>query len=124
MTKTIMLVDDSPTILMSMGAILGRAGYNVAKAASGEEALRELQTGQKPSLIITDLNMGAMNGIDLIRRLRQTPTTRFTPIIMLTTESAMDKRQEARSAGATGWIVKPVQPTDLLAVVKQMVPGA
>ena len=122
--KTVMIVDDSPTILMSMEAILTRAGYGVAKAESGEAALRVLQGGTRPSLVITDLNMHAMNGIELIRSLRQLPATRFTPILMLTTESALDKRQEARSAGATGWIVKPVQPTDLIAVVKQMVPGA
>ncbi len=122
--KTVMVVDDSPTILMSMEAILTRAGYGVVKADSGETALRALQGGGRPNLVITDLNMRAMNGIDLIRSLRQLPHTRFTPILMLTTESALDKRQEARSAGATGWIVKPVQPDDLLAVVRQMVPGA
>ncbi|NML93525.1 response regulator [Novosphingobium olei] len=122
--KTVMIVDDSPTILMSMEAILTRAGYGVLKADSGENALRALQGGGKPNLVITDLNMAAMSGIDLIRNLRQLPQTRFTPIIMLTTESSLDKRQEARSAGATGWIVKPVQPTDLLAVVKHMVPGS
>lgn len=121
--KTVMLVDDSPPILMSMEAILGRAGYGVVKAASGEEALHKLQGGARPNLVITDLNMAAMNGIDLIRAMRQMAVTRFTPILMLTTESAMDRRQEARSAGATGWIVKPVQPADLLAVVRQMVPG-
>lgn len=122
--KTVMVVDDSPTILMSMDAILTRAGYGVVKADSGEAALRALHGGGRPNLVITDLNMHAMNGIDLIRSMRQLPQTRFTPILMLTTESALDKRQEARSAGATGWIVKPVQPDDLIAVVKQMVPGA
>ena len=122
--KTVMIVDDSPTILMSMESILSRAGYCVLKAESGESALQKLQGGGRPNLVITDLNMHAMNGIELIRNLRTLPQTRFTPIIMLTTESSMDKRQEARSAGATGWIVKPVQPTDLLSVVKQMVPGS
>ncbi|MEO0031701.1 MAG: hypothetical protein RIS94_1459 [Pseudomonadota bacterium] len=122
--KTVMIVDDSTTILMSMESILVRAGYGVVKATSGEAAVSTLQQGAKPNLVITDLNMAAMNGIDLIRAMRQMPATRFTPILMLTTESAMDKRQEARAAGATGWIVKPVQPADLLAVVQQMVPGA
>ena len=121
--KTIMIVDDSPTILMSIEAILGRAGYQVAKAACGEDAVAALHKGLRPSLIITDLNMKAMNGIDLIRNVRQMGALRFTPMIMLTTESGMDKRQEARAAGATGWIVKPVQPADLLGVVRQMVPG-
>lgn len=122
--KSVMIVDDSPTILMSMETILSRAGFGVIKARSGEEAVRSLDGGARPSLVITDLNMGAMNGIELIRTMRQMAPTRFTPILMLTTESAMEKRQEARSAGATGWIVKPVQPDDLLAVVKQMVPGS
>lgn len=122
--KSVMIVDDSPTILMSMESMLARAGFGVVKARSGEEAVRTLQDGARPNLVITDLNMAAMNGIELIRAMRQMPGTRFTPILMLTTESAMEKRQEARSAGATGWIVKPVQPDDLLAVVRQMVPGA
>lgn len=122
--KSVMIVDDSPTILMSMESILARAGFGVVKARSGEEAVRTLQGGARPNLVITDLNMAAMNGIELIRTMRQMPGTRFTPMLMLTTESAMEKRQEARSAGATGWIVKPVQPDDLLAVVRQMVPGA
>lgn len=121
--KTVMIVDDSPTILMSMEAILTRAGFGVAKATCGEDALRQLGGAVRPHLIITDLNMAAMNGIELIKAIRGLPTTRFTPVLMLTTESAMDKRQEARAAGATGWIVKPVQPADLLAVVRQMVPG-
>lgn len=122
--KSVMIVDDSPTILMSMESMLARAGFGVVKARSGEEAVRTLQDGARPNLVITDLNMAAMNGIELIRTMRQMPGTRFTPILMLTTESAMEKRQEARSAGATGWIVKPVQPDDLIAVVRQMVPGA
>lgn len=118
--KTVMIVDDSPTILMSMEAILSRAGYGVVKAASGEEAVRTLQTGARPNLVITDLNMNAMNGIDLIRNMRQMPVTRFTPILMLTTESSMDRRQEARTAGATGWIVKPFDPEKLVAAVRRV----
>lgn len=83
--KTVMIVDDSPTILMSMESILSRAGYGVVKASSGEEAVRTLQGGVRPHLVITDLNMHSMNGIELIRNMRQLPSTRFTPILMLTT---------------------------------------
>jgi two-component system chemotaxis response regulator CheY len=119
-----MIVDDSPTMLMSIEGILTRAGIAVIKAASGEEALTKLQKGDKPNLLITDLNMGAMDGIELIRSARKLATLRFTPILMLTTESQQDKRNDAKAAGATGWIVKPVDPENLLKVVRQLVPGA
>ncbi|NBC37419.1 response regulator [Novosphingobium sp. FSY-8] len=122
--KHILIVDDSPTILMSMEGVLSRAGFQVSKAPSGEDAVRALQNGVRPNLVITDLNMRGMNGIDVIKAIRANSATRFTPVLMLTTESAQDKRQEARSAGATGWLVKPVQPNDLLGVVRQVMPGA
>ncbi|MDH2308740.1 response regulator [Methylobacterium brachiatum] len=124
MATTIMIVDDSPTMLMSIEGILSKAGLGVVKAASGEEAVTTLQGGTKPNLLITDLNMGAMNGIELIRRVRKLPGLQFIPILMLTTESQQDKRNEAKSAGATGWIVKPVGPDALLKVIRQLVPGA
>lgn len=122
--KHIMIVDDSPTILMSMEGVLTRAGFQVSKAASGEDALRNLQGGAKPNLVITDLNMRGMSGYDVIKAVRGNAATRFTPVLMLTTESAQDKRAQARSVGATGWLVKPVQPNDLLNVVRQVLPGA
>jgi two-component system chemotaxis response regulator CheY len=124
LATTIMIVDDSPTMLMSIEGILSKAGLGVVKAASGEEAVTTLQGGTKPNLLITDLNMGAMNGIELIRRVRKLPGLQFIPILMLTTESQQDKRNEAKSAGATGWIVKPVDPDALLKVIRQLVPGA
>jgi two-component system chemotaxis response regulator CheY len=124
MAATILIVDDSPTMLMSIEGILTKAGIAVIKAASGEEALAKLQKGDKPNLMITDLNMGAMNGIELIRNARKLPALRFTPILMLTTESQQDRRNDAKAAGATGWIVKPVNPENLLKVVRQLVPGA
>lgn len=123
MAATIMIVDDSPTMLLSIEGILTKAGLGVVKAASGEEALETLKSGTKPNLLITDLNMGAMNGIDLIRKVRKVPGLAFMPILMLTTESQQDKRNEAKSAGATGWIVKPVDSTSLLGVIRQLVPG-
>ena len=124
MATTIMIVDDSPTMLMSIEGILSKAGLGVVKAASGEEAVTTLQGGTKPNLLITDLNMGAMDGIELIRRVRKLPGLQFIPILMLTTESQQEKRNEAKSAGATGWIVKPVDPDALLKVIRQLVPGA
>lgn len=114
---TILLVDDSRTLLMTMRAMLTKAGYAVEEAQSGPAALARIDAGLKPALVITDLNMPEMDGISLIKRLRQTPSLRFTPILMLTTESQQTKRKEARAAGATGWLVKPVPAADLLQVV-------
>ena len=122
--KRVLLVDDSPTMLKSMSGVLSRASYEVAAAESGEAALAELDGGYTRALVITDLNMPGMNGIELIAAIRKLPRFRFTPILMLTTESSQEKRASAKSAGATGWIVKPVQPQELLSVVKQLVPGA
>lgn len=121
--KTIMLVDDSPTMLMSMEAILKKASFATQTAKSGESALALLKGGAKPNLIITDLNMGAMNGIELIREARKIAATRFIPILMLTTESQTAKRQEAKAAGASGWLVKPVDGASLLQVLGQLLPG-
>ena len=122
--KTILLVDDSPTMLMSLEGILGKVGYGIMKAGSGEAALEMAKGAKKPDLVITDLHMGAMNGIQLIKALRQLPNFRFAPILMLTTESQQDKRAEAKASGATGWLVKPVQANDLLQVVRQVLPGS
>jgi two-component system chemotaxis response regulator CheY len=124
MAKTIMIVDDSQTMLMSMEGMLSKAGLSVSKANNAEEALVILKGGSKPDMIITDLNMAAMNGIQLIREVRRLPGYQFMPIVMLTTESQQEKRNEAKSAGATGWMVKPVQPQSMLQIVKQLVPGA
>lgn len=124
MSKKVLIVDDSPTILMSMEGILKRAGHDVSTAASGEEAVTVLKGGLKPDLVITDFHMGAMNGIDLVREVRKMAGFQFIPILMVTTESQQEKRTDAKAAGATGWLVKPVQPDALLQVIKQVVPGA
>lgn len=119
---TALIVDDSPTMLMSIGGMLSKLGLKVEQASSGEEALGKLQRGLRPRLMIADLNMGAMNGIELIREARKTPGMSFTPILMLTTEIQQARRQEARAAGATGWLVKPVCPSNLVKLVDQLVP--
>lgn len=123
MTSTILLIDDSATVLMSMETILHRAGFVIAKASSGEDALAQLQKGLKPGLVITDVHMPGMNGIDVIRKIRTLPGYQFVPILVVTTESQQVKREEARAAKATGWLVKPVQPDDLLKVVRQILPN-
>jgi two-component system chemotaxis response regulator CheY len=124
MAKTILIVDDSPTILMSMSGILERAGHTVAQASSAEDAMATLKGGLRPDLVITDFHMGAMNGIDLVREVRKMAGFQFVPVLLVTTESQQEKRSDAKAAGATGWLVKPVLSDALLQVIKQVVPGA
>ena len=124
MGKKVLIVDDSPTILMSLRGMLERAGHDVSDAANGEAAVLVLKGGLKPDLVITDFHMGAMDGIELVREVRKMASLRFIPVLMVTTESQQAKRMEAKAAGATGWLVKPVQPEALLQVIRQVVPGA
>ena len=119
--KTVLLVDDSTTLLMSMKVILEKSGYTVETATGGDAALKKLAT-LKPSILITDLNMPGMDGITLIKEVKKNPSLRFMPVLMMTTESQQEKRNEARAAGATGWLVKPVQPEQLLEVLKKLLP--
>lgn len=119
--KTIFLVDDSATILLSISSILAKAGYATEKAANAEEALRKLQGGLKIDLLITDLNMPGMNGIDLIKEVRKLPAYKFVPILFLTTESQQSRKMEAKAAGASGWIVKPATADELLNTIKLVV---
>ena len=116
--STIMLVDDSATILLSISSILSKAGYSVEKAPNAEEALKKFNNGSKIDLLITDLNMPGMNGIDLIREVRKLPACKFMPILFLTTESQQSKKAEAKAAGASGWIVKPATADELLNTIK------
>lgn len=124
MTRTILIVDDSATMLMSVKNNLEIAGYKVETARDGMEALSVLKAGIKPDLIITDINMPNMGGLELIKNVRALPGFRFIPILTLTTESLADKRAEGKRLGATGWLVKPVGGADLLKIIKQVLPGA
>jgi two-component system chemotaxis response regulator CheY len=124
MAKTILIVDDSATMVMSVKSNLEHAGFAVTTANDGLQALSKLKSGVKPDLIITDINMPNMGGIELIRQVRALPGFRFTPILTLTTESHAEKRGEGKRVGATGWLVKPVGGADLLKVVRQVLPGA
>jgi len=119
---TIFLVDDSATMLLSLKQILGAAGFTVETAPDGQAAFERLQAGLKPNLIITDINMPRMNGLDFIKAART--LVRFIPILALTTESQTSKRDEAKRNGATGWLVKPVDGNDLLKVIRQVMPAA
>jgi len=124
MSDSILIVDDSPSMLMSVEIMLGDTSLTVHKAESGEQALELLNGGLKPTMILTDLNMGALSGIDLVRAARQLPGLGFTPIVLLTTESAQDMRNVAKAAGATGWLTKPVEAEALLKIVRKLVPSA
>jgi len=119
MAKTIMTVDDSASVRQMVGFALKGAGYLVTEAVDGKDALAKIN-GSPPHMVITDLNMPNMDGIELIKALRALPTCKFMPIVLLTTESQDAKKQEGRAAGATGWIVKPFKPDQLLAVVKKV----
>lgn len=120
--KSVFLVDDSATMLMSVKSTLEMNGFKVDTAGDGEAALNKLKAGLKPDLIITDINMPKLDGIGLIKEARK--LLRFTPILALTTESQQAKRDEAKKSGATGWLVKPLGGSDLLKVIKQILPGA
>jgi two-component system chemotaxis response regulator CheY len=124
MVKNILIVDDSATMLMSVKNNLEIAGFNVETAEDGVKAMTKLTGGYKPDLIITDVNMPNMGGMELIRKVRAMQNLRFTPILTLTTESQADKRKEGKQLGATGWLVKPVGGADLIQIIKQVLPGA
>ncbi|GGB28239.1 response regulator [Sphingomonas metalli] len=109
-------------MLMSVAIALKPTGLDVKEASSGEDALAKVQAGLKPRMILTDLNMGGMSGIDLVKAVRGLPGMGFTPIVLLTTESQEDMRQMAKSAGATGWLVKPFDADKLVALVRKLVP--
>jgi len=117
-----MSVDDSSTMRRMVSFTLKSAGYEVLEASDGAEAFKLLQT-RPVDLIISDINMPNLNGIELTRRLRSQPAYVRTPIILLTTESDPAKKAEGRAAGATGWMVKPFSQDQLLAVVAKVLPA-
>ena len=124
MAMTILVVDDSVTMVMSLKATLSMNGFLVETANHGQAALDKLNSGIKPNLIITDINMPVMGGMELIGKVRALPGFRFIPILTLTTESETTKRDEGKRLGATGWLVKPVSGDDLVRVIKKVLPGA
>jgi two-component system chemotaxis response regulator CheY len=124
MAKNILVVDDSATMTLSLKSSLELNGFKVESAADGFQALEKIKRGLKPDLIITDINMPRMDGMELIRQVKTLPGMRFTPILTLTTESDARKRDECKKLGATGWLVKPVSGVELVKIVKQVVIGA
>jgi two-component system chemotaxis response regulator CheY len=124
MAMKILVVDDSVTMVMSLNATLSMNGFEVESAGSGQAALEILHKGVKPNLILTDINMPGMGGLELIGKIRAIPELKFVPILTLTTESDAAKRDAGKRAGATGWIVKPVLGDELIRVIRKVLPGA
>ena len=118
MSKLILIVDDSVSMRHLVAFALKDAGYEVISAENGKDALGKLN-GIKVGMVITDLNMPEMSGVEFIKRLRSTPRYRLTPIVMLTTESQEAEKREGEQAGASCWIVKPFTPDQLVDVVKK-----
>ncbi len=119
MGRCVMTVDDSTSVRQMVGFTLRQAGYEVVEAVDGKDALSKLGGGAI-HMVLTDLNMPNLDGIGLIKGLRAHQSYRFVPIVMLTTESQESRKLEGKQAGATGWIVKPFKPEQLLAVVKKV----
>ena len=120
MPKTVMIVDDSASLRQVVSIALKGAGYDVLEACDGQDALSKL-TGQKVHLVISDVNMPNMDGISFVKNLKQLPDYKFTPVIMLTTESQEGKKAEGQAAGAKAWVVKPFQPAQMLAAVSKLI---
>ncbi len=119
MSKVILTVDDSTSVLQMIKLTLVSAGYQVIQAGNGSEGLAKARAGHV-DLVITDLNMPVMDGLTLIRELRKLPAFRGVPIVFLTTESDPAMKQQAKAAGATGWITKPFQQEQLIAVARKV----
>jgi two-component system, chemotaxis family, chemotaxis protein CheY len=123
MSKTALVVDDSPTMRQMVAFTLTNAGFKVVEAEDGKDAVSKVAAGQKMDIVVTDLNMPEMDGISLIKELRKMAAFKFTPILMLTTESAAEKKQAGKDAGATGWIVKPFNPEVMLKIIAKVLPA-
>jgi len=120
MAKSILIVDDSASVRQVVSISLRNAGYEVTEGCDGKDALSKLK-GQKVHLIISDVNMPNMDGITFVKAVKQMAAYKFTPIVMLTTESQESKKKEGQEAGAKAWIVKPFKPDQLLGVVQKLV---
>lgn len=120
MSKTIMIVDDSSSIRTLVGMALKGAGYNVIEADNGKAALDKL-AATPAHLVISDVNMPVMNGIEFVTNLKKIPNFKFTPVIMLTTESEASMREAGKAAGARAWVVKPFKEEQMLAAVKKLI---
>ena len=116
---SILAVDDSASMRQMVAFTLKGAGYNVIESVDGKDALEKAKSGGA-DVVLTDVNMPNMDGIELVRQLRQLPKYKFTPMLLLTTESGADKKAQGKAAGATGWLVKPFNPEQLLATIAKV----
>ncbi len=121
MAKTVLVVDDSASLRQVVGIALKGAGYNVIEACDGVDGLAKLAATEKVHLIISDVNMPNMDGIQFVKTLKQKPEYKFTPVIMLTTEAEEEKKREGQAAGAKAWVIKPFQPQQMLAAVSKLI---
>lgn len=121
MAKTIMIIDDSASLRQVVEIALKSAGFDVAQAENGKEALDKLAAGVKPSLIVCDVNMPIMDGITFVKELKSLPAHKFTPVVMLTTEAGEDKKLAGQMAGAKAWLVKPFRADTLLKAVQKLI---
>ncbi len=119
MSKTVMIVDDSGSFRTVVKLALQKAGYTTVEAVDGKDAVSKLN-GQKLNMIVCDVNMPNMDGLSFLRHLRTTASYKFTPVIMLTTESQESKKAEGKAAGARAWITKPFQPSQLVDAVNKL----
>lgn len=120
MGKLVLIVDDSASIRQVVSMTLKGAGFEIIEATDGKDALSKL-TGQRVHLMISDVNMPNMDGITFVKEVKARAEYKFTPVIMLTTESAEDKKLQGQAAGAKAWMVKPFQPQQMLAAVQKLV---
>ncbi len=120
MAKTILIVDDSASLRQVVKIALMDAGYEVIEAGNGQEGLQRLD-GRKIHLIVSDVNMPIMDGITFVKNVKQHASYKFTPVIMLTTETGDDKKKAGQEAGAKAWVVKPFQPPILLAAISKLI---
>lgn len=121
MAKTILIVDDSSSLRTVVKLALVRAGYDVLEAGDGQQGLGQLDNAAKVHLIVSDVNMPVMDGISFVKKVKEHPRHRFTPVVMLTTEGQDAKKEQGRAAGAKAWIVKPFNPPQLLDAVSKLI---
>ncbi len=120
MSKNILIVDDSSALRQVVNMSLTREGYNVIEACDGKDGLSKLN-GEKIHLIVSDVNMPNMNGIEFVTELKKNPQYKFTPVIMLTTENQQEMMEKGKKAGAKAWMVKPFKPEKMISAVEQLI---
>jgi two-component system chemotaxis response regulator CheY len=122
MTRTVLVVDDSATMRTLVSQTLVEQGFAVVEAEDGQKALGVLGGPARFDLVVTDLNMPNLDGISFVQKMRQLGSYKFTPVLLLTTETRTDQKDKAKAAGATGWLTKPFDPAKLRAVVQKVLP--